>query len=91
MGFLWQVWAGLQTSGCFLPEVLLVEGFYMDNVAGDPEIYGLWFSISFNAQSPNLPAYKELQISDLSAREGSLFCFGEFPGAVRQSLIVLRT
>jgi hypothetical protein len=40
---------------------------------------------SSSAQSPNWPAFKELNISELPAREGLLFYFGEFPQAVRQS------
>jgi hypothetical protein len=40
---------------------------------------------SSSAQSPNWPACKKLNISELSAREGLLFYFREFPQAVRQS------
>jgi hypothetical protein len=41
------------------------------------------FPYHSNAQSLNWPACKELQIAKLSAREGLLFCFGEFCLPVR--------
>jgi hypothetical protein len=41
------------------------------------------FPYHSNAQSPNWPACKELQISEFSAREGSLFYFCELPQAVK--------
>jgi hypothetical protein len=40
------------------------------------------FPYHSNSQSPNWPTCKELQISELSAREGEMFCIGEFPQAV---------
>jgi hypothetical protein len=51
---------------------------------GDSEIYGLWFSISLRLLS-RLTCLQTASVSELSAREGLLFCFGESHQAVRWS------
>jgi hypothetical protein len=44
-----------------------------------------FFQISWITHSPSLPACKKFQISEFSACKGYVFCFGDFPPAVRQS------
>jgi hypothetical protein len=63
----------------------LVSDSHLDNVTSSfRSLWTIVFKKTQIAQFLNSPACKELQKSDLSASEGSLLSFGNFPWAVRQ-------